>query len=165
MMVRDVMPTPQARHRRHCEHQPPARREFGPERLESALVIRNMLQHVEQHDQIVMPVLQRHVGQIAALDRHAGPLGGESARIIIGFDRVDRAELLEHGKIAAGAAADFQDAERALCGAPAFEQAGQDPAAADEPPMIAVDLRHPLIDMAFHQASSSPVSPIFSRTM
>jgi len=164
-MMGDVVPAPQGWHGRHREHQPAAGRELGPQRGERTLVVGNMFEHVEQHDQIISAVFERHVGQIAALDRHAGPLRREGARMVIGLDRIDRAELLEHGDVGARAAADFQDPERPFPGPPALEQRGQDPAAADEPPMIAVDLRHPVIDMAFHQAWSSPVSPIVSRTM
>jgi len=112
-----------------------------------------------------MAVQKRHVGQVAALHSHAGSLCREGARMVVGFDRIDRAELLEHGDVGARAAADFENPQRSLPGTPAFQQGGQDLAAADEPPMIAVDLRHPVIDMAFHQTWSSPVSPIVSRTM
>jgi len=165
MMVRDVVPAPQGRHCRHRQHQPTARRELGPERDQRTLVVGDMLEHVEEHDQIVMSVLQRDVGKISTPHLDAGAPRGEGARMVVGFDRVDRTELLEHRDVGARAAADFEDPEQPLFGPPALEQGGQNPAAADEPPMIAVDLRHPVIDMAFHQASSSPASPIVSRTM
>jgi len=164
-MVRDIMSAPQARHRRNREHQPPARRKLRPERHQRALVVRYVLEHIEQHDQVVIAVFQRHVGQVPTLDRDAGALARKGARMIVRLDRVDRAELLQHCDVRSGAAADLQDAQRPLLGAPAFDQGGQNPAAPDEPPMVAVDLCHPVIDMAFHQASSSPASPIFSRTM
>jgi len=164
-MMRDVVPTPQGWHRRHRQQEPAAGCELGPQSRERAFIVGNMFEHVEQHDQVVLTVFQRHVGQITALHRNAGPLRGEGAGMIVGFDRIDRAELLEHGDVGACAAADFENPEGPCPGPPAFEQSGQDLAAADEPPMIAVDLRHPVINMAFHQAWSSPVSPIVSRTM
>jgi len=163
--MRDVMPAPQGWHCRHGQHQPPAGRELGLERGERSLVVWNMLEHVEQHDQVVISVLQRHVGQIAALDRHARAAGSESARMIVRLDRIDRPELLQHGDVGSCAAADLQDPQRLLFGPPTLDQRGEDLAAADEPPMVSVDLGHPVIDVAFHQASSSPASPIFSRTM
>jgi len=164
-MVGDIVSAPQGWHGRHREHQPAAGCELRPQGHECALIVGDMFEHVEQHDQIIMAVFERHVRQIAALHRHTGPPCGERPRMIVGFDRIDRAELLEHRNIGAGAAADFQDSERPCPGSPALEQRGQDLAAADEPPVIAVDLRHPVIDMAFHQSWSSPVSPIVSRTM
>jgi len=124
-----------------------------------------MLQHVEQYDQVIMPVFQRHLGQIAALHLDARAIGRESACMVVRFDRVDRAELLQHRDVGAGTAADLENSQWSRLRPPAFEQCGQDPAAADEPPMVAVDFRHPVVDMAFHQASSSPAPPILSRTM
>jgi len=165
MMMGDVVAAPERRHGGDRDHQPAARRELRSQRDERTFVVRNMFQHVEQHDQVVTAVIQCHVGQVTALHRHAGTLRREGARMVVRLDGIDRPELLKHGDVRAGTAADFEYPERSLTGTPTFEQSREDLAPADEPPVIAVDLRHPVIDMAFHQASSSPVSPIVSRTM
>jgi len=164
-MMRDVMPAPERRHRRDSEQQASTGRELRPEGCQRLPVVRNMLQHVEQHDQVIMAVVERHVGQIAAFDREAGPLRGKGTGMIVRLDRVDRAELLQHGDVGAGAAPDLQDTQRSRTRAPAFYQRRQNLATSDKPPMIPVDLGHAVIDVAFHQSSSSPASPIRSRTM
>jgi len=117
----DVVPAPQGWHGGYGQHQPPAGRELGLERGQCGMVVGDVLEHVEQHDQVVISVLQRHVGQIAALDRHAGTAGGKGARMIVRLDRIDRPELLQHGDVGSCAAADLQDPQRLRLGPPTLD--------------------------------------------
>jgi len=168
MVVGDVMRAPHPRRARHGDEDPPARRELGPQIGERLDVLRNMFEHVEQHDQVIGAIVERHMGQIAALDRQPAALFGEGARIVIGLDRIDRAEALQQSEIGAGAGAHFEDAERTRLRTVALDQRGNDLAARDEPPMVLVDLGHPVIGGAVHQArslASGSGQPIRSRTM
>jgi len=126
------------------------------------MIVRYMLQHIEQHDQIVIAILQRHVGQVAALERQAAALLREGAGMIVGFDRIHRAESLQHGQVRARAGPHLKDAQRPRFGAERFDQRGKDLAAADEPPMVAIDLSHAVINGAIHQPAL-PLPPIRSR--
>jgi len=164
MMVDDIVRAPQPRHGRHRDQYASARRQLAGERAQRGHVFRNMFQHIEQNDQVIMAVFQRHaVRQIAALDREAAALFGERARAIVGLDRIDIAISLQQRQVGPGAAADLEDLERPCLRTIALDQPRYDLAAGGEPPVIGVDFRHAIISRAIHQACSS--MPIQSRTI
>ena len=160
VMVRDVVRAPQPGQRGDGHQQSPARRELGAQHLERRPILGNMLEHVEQHDQIIGAVLDRRAVGRKEAAAHVEPAAprGQRARRPVGLDRIDAAEALEQGDVGARAAADLENPriglERNLRG----DQRGDDPAARDEPPMLAVDLGHAIVGRAVHQ-------PIRSRMM
>lgn len=98
-----------------------------------------MLQHVEQGDQVIAPVAE------ADLLRQGACLhGGDAARgrdgpcFVIIFQRIDVTMLRQKRQIAAGTAAGFQDAGVIGQGGMIADQAIDDGAAGDEPPMFAL---------------------------
>jgi len=168
VMMRDVVRAPHPRRPRHRQEDPSARRELGLQAGECGDVAGDVLKHVEQHDQVISAVVERHVGQIAALELEPAAPFGKGARAVVGFDRVDRPVALEQREVRAGASADLEDAQRPLLGPVAVDQPRDNPSPGDEPPMVLVDLGHAVIGGAVHQASPpwcGSGQPTRSRTM
>ena len=84
---------------------------------------------------------------------------GGIARGAVYLDRIDRAEPAEHGQIVPRPAAYLQDAGLFGKGDLARDQVAEYLAPRAIPPMAAVQLRHAVINAAFHQLSSIRRTP------
>jgi len=130
-------------------------------RGERALVVDDMLKHVEQCDEVVGTGRKhREVGQGCGLDRAPEPLAGERTRAVVEFARLDPPEAAKHVEIVPGAAAQLEDAGIGGRANDALDHLGKDSAARGEPPVILVELGHSIEHRAVHQ----PSLPIVSRT-
>ncbi len=152
MVMRGVVRAPQPRHCGHGDEHPPARRELGAQHRERGAVLGDMLEHIEQHDQIVGAVRDRRAvgGEEAAAHVHPAAPRRHLARRPVGLDRVHLAETLEQGDVRSGAAADLEDPRIGLERHLRLDQRGDDRAACGEPPVRAVDLGHAVVDRAVH---------------
>jgi len=167
VVVGDVVCAPQPGCCRHRQQHPPARRELAPQHLQRADIVVDMLQHVEQHDEVIAAILQLHlIGQQPAAHRDAAAPAGERPGGFIGLDRVDPAEALQHGEVGAGAGAHLQYPRAGLQRHLLPDQRRDDLPPRGEPPMVGIDIRHAIVDGAFHQATTGWIAaPIVSRTM
>jgi len=166
VMMGDVVGAPHPGGRRHGQHHPSAGRELAAQHAERAMIVPDMLQHVEQQDQVVMPVLQMHpVRQHPALDMDARPPAGERAGLGVGLDRVDMAHPLKHRQVRAGARAHLQYLRVRVQRHLIADQRGDDPPPRRKPPMFGIYFRHAVIDGPIHQpAIGWSEVPIVSRT-
>jgi len=154
MMVGDIMRAPHPGSARHGDQDAAARGQLVLQAGERLDIAGDVLEHIEQHDQIIGPVVERHMGQIATLDRQPAALLREGASAVVGLDRIDRTVAPEQLEIRSGPRPDLEDAHRPRPGPVAVDQGGDDPAPGDEPPMVLVDLRHAVIGGAIHQSPS-----------
>ncbi len=155
VMVRLVVGAPHPGIGRGGGAEPAAGLQHPAERGDGLHILDHVLEHVEGADQV-----EAALGQIQAIRKRARPHprdargGGVAARPRIGFQAGHLAEAGEHGQVAARAAADFQDAGAA--GRPKLgDQALEDPAAGGEPPVMVLQLAHPLVGGLLHQSSAS----------
>src|SRR5262245_59023280 len=120
-----------------------------------------MLQHVQQRHHVVALVWKHaEVRQRRLYDGLAQTLAGDPARDRVQFAGFDLAEPAEHRQIVAGTGTKLEDAR--ILGRTDYpcDDPVENPAAGSEPPVLAVERSHLLIDLALHQSS-----PIVSRTM
>jgi len=150
----------------HGDQDPAARGELGGDAFERRLVAIDMFEHVEQGDEVVGAIGDPgEFGKRRVADLLAEPGAGQSARLVVHFERVEPAEAAQHAEIVAGAAADLEDSGIIGQARLARDQIGEDLAAGDVPPMDLVVLGHAVEDGALHQLSLSPsAKPIFLRT-
>src|SRR3954451_1164760 len=115
-----------------------------------------MLEHVEQRYEVIGVALElREVGQPRILDLAAESLAGERPRRPVELARLDLSKSAEHREVVPGATADFEQARFLRRADGAFDQPVEDAAAREEPPMLLVQLGHPVEHRAFH-ATSAP---------
>src|SRR6476646_9023451 len=115
-------------------------------------VIRHMFENIEQGDQVVSIAIEhRQVGQLRFLDLAGQALVRDRASTTIQLTRVEPAELLQHGKVVPRTTADLQDPRFLRRLDDAFDQALQDSAPRQEPPMMLVELDHAIENGAFHK--------------
>ena len=112
-----------------------------------------MLDDVERADQVVGAVggPPSISGKRRAHYASAKPFLGDVARFLVKLERVDGAELRQHRKIVAGAAADLEDLGALGQRDGAADQRRKHLAASPIPPVTLIELSHMVIDDPLHQ--------------
>ncbi len=169
MVVRLVMRRPQPGQGGHRDEDAAAPSELRLRRPQRADIVRHMLQHVQEHDEVKAPVGGfQPVGEGAEADADAALPLGDGAGLGIELHRLDSAETAQKGEIAARSAADFQEPGGGRFRQVAADQPLDDPPAPIEPPMLVLLVSHSEVDGSFHArplASASPPNPKACLTM
>jgi len=137
---------------RHRDQNPSAGLQLGRHADQSGAILLDVLEHVEDGDQIVGAV--RDSGEAGQRRIHHGMAEPRTRDVPGGgvhLDRVDPAELTEHGEIVPCAAADLENPRVGGQLDAARDEVAQYLSARPVPPMQLIDLRHPVVDDAFHQ--------------
>jgi hypothetical protein len=113
-----------------------------------------MFEDVEQRNQIICVSLEhRQIGQSGRRDLSAEPFRRKRAGAIIQLTGFDHSETPKHFKVVASPAPDLQEAWSSRPRY-ALDQRREDASARPEPPMLLVELCHPVENGAFHKPSS-----------
>lgn len=152
MVVDRIVCAPHPRVGGHRQQQLSTRLQQAENRGERRPVVRDMLKHVEQRDEVEGLVeLESDIGQFSGAHRAAKALGGERAGVFVKFNSLQRAVTAEHLKVMTRSAADLQNLRIGRQANFSFDQTGKDVPARDIPPVGRIEFGHAVERLPLHR--------------